>query len=212
MLKIFFLLIGEGMSDNALVNHLQNLCILCGADEVQGVALDLAALGDKVGHTVKEKIKKAIELEPNVNLLFVHRDADGRNPEPRHAEINDAVRALAVDTRHVAIVPVQETEAWLLLDERAIRKAADNPRGRVPLAIPGPAEVENLAQPKEKLWELLREASELTGRKLDKFNATLKRRRRILIERLDPQGLVSQVPAWQRLRRDLQAVLQALPK
>lgn len=74
--------------------------------------------------------------------------------------------------------------------------------------IPRPADVESLANSKEQLWDLLRPASELSGRRLDKFNKTLKRRRRILLGRLDAEGSVREVPAWQRLWSDLQAILQ----
>ena len=63
-------------------------------------------------------------------------------------------------------------EAWMLIDENAIRIAAGNPNGTVALRLPRLQEIENLAEPKNLLHELLRNASELTGRRLKKFSAS----------------------------------------
>ena len=48
-IKIRFAFIGEGSSDVGLVSPLEKLCVLCGADEVTGVAPDLGRL-PKIGH------------------------------------------------------------------------------------------------------------------------------------------------------------------
>src|SRR4028119_872308 len=131
MVEIYFLFIGEGSSDEALVPHLEDICIRAGADEVSGVAPDFARLGRKVGHDVASKLEAALLLEPTANLLFVHRDADSRDPEPRREEIERAIERHAIQVSHVCVVPVQELEAWLLLDEAEIRRVAENPNGRV---------------------------------------------------------------------------------
>jgi hypothetical protein len=57
------------------------------------------------------------------------------------------------------------TEAWLLFDEAALRRAAGNPNGTQPLAFPKAAKLEELPDPKRDLHELLREASGLSGRR-----------------------------------------------
>jgi hypothetical protein len=60
-------------------------------------------------------------------------------------------------------------EAWLLFDERAIRHAAANRNGRIPLDMPHLRHLESIADPKAVLHELLRAASELSGRRRKKF-------------------------------------------
>jgi hypothetical protein len=36
----------------------------------------------------------------------------------------------------VCVVPVRMMEAWLLIDEMAIRRVAGNPNGRIPIELP----------------------------------------------------------------------------
>ncbi len=60
----------------------------------------------------------------------------------------------------------------MLLDEDAIRSAAGNPNGAVALDLPRIQELESLPDPKHILHELLRRASEKTGRRLKKFSAS----------------------------------------
>jgi len=69
------------------------------------------------------------------------------------------------------VVPVRMTEAWLLADEAAIRKAADYPLGRMDLNLPKVAELERLADPKARLHQTLEEASGYKGRRLRDFSA-----------------------------------------
>jgi len=60
-------------------------------------------------------------------------------------------------------------EAWLLFDEPAIRTAAGNPNGRDHLDLPRLQHLEGLPDPKEVLYELLRTASGLSGRRRKKL-------------------------------------------
>jgi hypothetical protein len=70
----------------------------------------------------------------------------------------------------VCVVPVREQEAWLLVDESAIRRAAWNPHGRVRLALPKVKALEGVADPKALLRSALETASEKTGRHLRRFS------------------------------------------
>ncbi len=208
MIRVFFLFVGEGHSDTALVSHLEELCILCGADEAAGVAPDLSSLPQKpASRKVVDKLPAALTLEPNADLIFVHRDADSVDAEPRYREISQTASGLKLQGRVVPVVPVQETEAWLLLDEGEIRRAADNPNGRAELDLPSPSRIEGIASPKERLFRTLEAASELRGRRLARFKRSLPRRRRLLLERLDPTGAVAQLPAWQRLKEKLEEII-----
>jgi hypothetical protein len=116
-----------------------------------------------------ERIMASLDLYP-CDLLFVHRDAEGASPEGRKSEIaaalNDRVdSSLPV----VCVIPVRMQEAWLLFDEPALRRAAGNPNGQQPLAMPRLQDLELLPDPKVVLHELLREASGLHGRRRKKF-------------------------------------------
>lgn len=212
MLRISFLLICEGASDAALVPHLEDLCLLCGAHEVSGVAPDLRLLRDEVGHSVIDKLTAGLQLEPAVDLVFVHRDSDGPDADLRREEIISALGAAKSSPEGIPLVPVQETEAWLILDEQQIRMAAENPNGHVTLQIPLPENVESIARPKGTLFNLLRIASELSGRKLQRFERSLPARRRRLLQDLSCDAPVSRVPAWQRLKADIEEVLRRLAR
>ncbi len=209
MIQVFFVFVGEGPSDAGLVSHLEELCILCGADEAAGVAPDLRSLPRaKTGKKVADQLSAALELEPNADVIFVHRDSDSTDAEPRYRKISEAESGFELEGRVVPVVPVQETEAWLLLDEEEIRRVADNPKGRVKLDLPSANRIESIARPKERLFRALEVASELKGRKLIRFKRSLPRRRRLLLERLSPLGAVSQLPAWKRLKGDLERAIR----
>lgn len=210
MLSVRFLLVCEGSSDRELVSHLVRCCVLAGAHEASGIAPDLSRLPEPVGHTVSEKLKVALQLEPTVDFAFVHRDADSRDPQPRYDEIQKATREIAADLRYVAVVPVQATEAWLLLEESEIRKIAENPGGSNSLDIPHPSVVENTVDPKERFEEVVLEASELRGRRRDRIRRNLPQKKRQLIDGLDPRGSVSEVPSWRKMFSDLQSLIDQL--
>jgi hypothetical protein len=203
--------VGEGPSDEALVERIEELCLRAGADEVAGVAPDLRRHSRK-SSTVSEKIAHVLQLEPDANLVFAHRDADTQDPAPRRSEVTEAFRGVGVEQPHVAVVPVQMTEAWLLLDEEDIRFVAENPNGNVQINLPSPARVESVTDPKEKLRDALVAASERSGRRLKRFRKRFPQQRRRLIERLDLDGPVSQVSAWQRLCEDIEQALADLQK
>ena len=119
-----------------------------------------------------DRLAKAFELFP-CDVLFVHRDAEGDDPADRMTEVRNAFATLkqkGIILPAVAVVPVRMLEAWLCFDERAIRKAAGNPNGTVPLGLPPLRRVESRPNPKADLKEALRAASELSGRRLKKFN------------------------------------------
>ncbi len=96
------------------------------------------------------------------DLLFIHRDAETASREDRVAEIKRALeKGVSAGYPAVCVVPVRMTEAWLLFDQTAIRRAAGNPSGRVKLDLPRPRDVEALPDPKKVLHALLLIATEL---------------------------------------------------
>lgn len=106
-------------------------------------------------------------------ILFVHRDAEAQGADVRYREIEKALAEVAKHVAvpaHVCVVPIRMSEAWLLADADAIRCASGNPAGRVALELPRLDRIEDLPNPKENLHGLLRQACELTGRRLKKFH------------------------------------------
>jgi hypothetical protein len=108
-------------------------------------------------------------------VLFIHRDAEKALPSYRRAEIKTTVQtaeAKGCRIPAVTLVPVRMSEAWLLFGERAIRHAAGNPNGTKPLNLPSLGRIEDRPDPKSDLRFALEAASELSGRRLKKFNTS----------------------------------------
>ncbi len=207
-MKIHFILICEGQSDEALIPHLRSLLVSCGAREATGVAPDFRRLPESVPRDVQSKVRTAVQLEKHIDLLFIHRDADSRNPEPRYSEISNGVADARYSGRWIGVVPVQETEAWLLLDEMAIRRVSGKPSGQVELNLPIPNHAETVLNPKERLSEELLRASESTGRRRALKKKKLSSLRRQLLTQLKVGGSLNSVPSWIRLKDDIIRYIQ----
>jgi len=137
-------------------------------------------------------------------LLFVHRDAEEEQREVREAEIHKAVAESGNRVRVpplVCVVPVRMMEAWLLFSESAVRRAAGNPNGKVALDLPRPSTVENMPDPKATMFELLREASGLRGRRRKRFVTAGSARR--IADFLDDFAPLRGVPAFDALEADV---------
>lgn len=164
-----FTLLGDGGTDAALKPVLE--WVLSRADRARdegfAVEFSLGRFGKPRHGALAGKIECAL-VEFPCDQLFVHRDSEGHDPRPRYAEIDAASRLTGFD-RVVRVVPVRMTEAWLLLDEAAIRRVAGNPAGRVTLALPLVSRLEALSDPKQVCNDLMTTAADLTGRRRQKF-------------------------------------------
>ncbi|AUX35771.1 MULTISPECIES: DUF4276 family protein [Sorangium] len=207
---IKFLLVCEGTSDRGLVPHLEALCVRAGADEAAGDAPDLGRLPQPPGKRIEEQARTALKLAGNVNLLFAHQDADAREPEEVRQRIHERLAGLDGCPPHVCVIPVQEIEAWLLLDEAAIRMVAGNPRGQEELNLPPRRSIESTSKPKERLEAALAAASGKKGKRVQRFKGSFSERRAMLLQRLDIEGPINELPAWQRLVTDIEAVVADL--
>lgn len=190
LLPILTWLLQEYLSDRAIQSEWAN---------VRG----LPKLPKKL--SLSERIEIAIEYYP-CDLLFVHRDAEREPRENRVAEIQQAVKEAGASVPVVCVVPVRMTEAWLLFDEVAIRTAADNPNSKRSLQLPHRARVENEPDPKELLYTLLREASELGGKRRKKFKVNDRVHR--VAELTDDFSPLRQLSAFQALEADIQQIIQ----
>jgi hypothetical protein len=201
--EIRYTLITDGSSDRALIPILTwVLRERGGVNRIQPEWADLGRL-PRPPDALQDRILVAIDLFP-CDLLFVHRDAEREDPEHRYKEIRDALKeasAQGFQTPAVCVVPVKMTEAWLLFDEASIRQAAGNPNGENALSLPDLNRIELTLDPKERLSEILRKASGLSGRRLKTFNVPGSQIRITdLIEDFSP---LRKLKAFQRLEEDI---------
>jgi hypothetical protein len=140
------------------------------------------------------------------DLIFIHRDAENSELENRIQEIRGALETVA--TPFVPIVPIRMTEAWLLIDEQAIRNAASNENGRTPLNLPLLKNLENIPDPKSVLFDRLRLASELPPRRLKKFHADGKRHR--VSELIKDFSLLRELSAFKQFEKDLEECIEVM--
>lgn len=151
-------LIGDGTSDQALLPILRwSLRRLLPDTELMGIGF-----AARVSQPVEEFVGRFCR-QYRPDITFVHRDAERQPRGTRRLEIPTSEGV-------VGVVPVRMTEAWLLIDELAIRRAASNPNGRIPIVLPRSADLEHLPDPKATLRELLVRASGLSGRKLQRLD------------------------------------------
>lgn len=207
---IQFALIAEGGGDKPLVDILANLCRRVAGVAASGFWANDALVLHEVGKNLPAQIQAVVKYHGNLDLLFIHRDSDSSDDTSTRQHIDAAIQAAASALRAVAVVPIQETEAWLLTDEDAIRLAAGNPHGRESLGLPARvAHIESSARPKEILRRALVNAAK-PGRQQQKISSNDKefgRLRRRLLENLNLDGNVTQLRAWQRLLEDIERVL-----
>ena len=202
--SVSFAFLCEGSSDTGLIAHLETLLVHFGAQEATGQP-------DTRKGTIPARLRqlRTEETGTGIDMVFIHRDSDGPDREGREREIRRGVEESGFPHPFIPVIPVQETEAWLLLDEQAIRDVVAS-KGKQPLRLPKPNAIEGTRNPKEILQKALLAASETSGRRLKKEKNSFSRHRRVLMQRLDPFGAVRDLPSWQCLERDIQRALAQL--
>ncbi len=201
-----YTLVADGSSDRCLRRFINYVL-----DEIPGIA-ELGSVPQFAGpsetrtddYGLSPRLHRAVKLFP-CDLLFVHRDAERDPPENRREEIRRACAGGDFPTV-VPVIPVRMTEAWLLIDENAIRRAADNPNGSARLTMPGVAELEFLPNPKKILFDLLEVASEKKGRRLAQFKTTqsLSSRRARVADLIRDMSPLTSLPAFEFFQRETQ--------
>ena len=199
-------LVADGSSDQALLPILVwMLREHFGRIPIQPNFADLRRL-PKPPRELFERIAMSVELYP-CDLLFVHRDAEREPIEKRSNEIHSALERCEVGVLPVVcVIPVRMQEAWLLIDEPALRRAAGNPQGRQPLDLPDLRKLEDLPNPKETLHEILGTASGLGGRRLARFKRQVERHVHRVAEEVDDFGPLRELRAFQRVENDVIAL------
>lgn len=140
------------------------------------------------------------------DILLVHRDAEKLAMDLRIEEIRNYLTELGKP--YVPIVPIRMTEAWLLIDEQAIRSAASNPNGKTELSLPRMDRLEHIPDPKNVLFEKLKLASELPTGRLRKFRPDTCRHR--VAELISDFSQLRNLSAFVQFESDLIKCVQAV--
>lgn len=203
-----YTLLTDGSSDDALIPCLTWVLRTQGVRRaIQPQWAELRNLPEPP-KTLTNRVKVALDLYP-CDLLFVHRDAEAEEREVRETEIYKAVAEAANHLKIppvVCVVPVRMMEAWLLFSESAVRRAAGNPNGRMVLDLPRPSIIERMPDPKAKMFEVLREASGLHGRRRKSFVTAGSSRR--IADFLDDFYPLRGVPAFDALEAEVAKMVE----
>ena len=213
-------LYAEGPTDHRFLSKVlyrstYRLCATLGqsAVEVKEEVLDLDAPHEfRQGSRDTRILEAARAAIDTFNIQFVHSDGAGDPESARDRNIQPAVNLISqelpcTEIGTVPVVPVRETEAWVLADGAALRDAFGTSLGDDRLGVPIRArQVERITDPKQALEEA--------------FTATLAGRRRrqtkkagryleIIGERVRLERL-QEIPAFQQFECDLTTALQCL--
>jgi len=178
--ELRYTLLSDGSANKALLpiltwllqQHLHNVAI-------QEEWADLRLLPKPPSRSrLDERIRLSLDLYP-CDLLFVHRDAETASSDERSSEINRAV---------------QQAQSLI------IRRATGNPHGTQSLNLPPLRELENLPNPKATLFQILRNASGLSGRRLSSFNQHVALHR--IPDYIEDFGQLRTLSAFRRLEND----------
>lgn len=203
MKTIRYTLLSDGSSDRMLMPVLDwLLCQHCPEYAMESAWADLGRLRQPP-KSLPDKIEVTLELYP-CDLLFIHRDAERVAFDTRQSEILKALEGLAAPPV-ICVIPVRMQEAWLLFNESAIRKAAGNPSGRNNLNLPEIRTVENIPDPKELLFNIIRESSGLHGARLKKLNPH--KRAFLVSQSIDDYSPLRSINAFQVLENQLKITL-----
>ena len=151
-----YTLVTDGSSDRALIPILNWLLIENEVGRpIQPAWADFSMLSLPDRTRLVDRIRLGLVYYP-CDLLFVHRDAERESRESRVQEIDEAVACLpeGLSPKYVCVIPIRMQEAWLLVDEAAIKAAAGNKGYAGRLEMPVVSRLERLAYPKNCLERL----------------------------------------------------------
>jgi len=165
-----------------------------------------------IGHRAA-RILDVAQQAMHFHILFVHSDADAQEwRQARSFKIEPGFRlARAAENgvcKHpVAIIPVQEVEAWMMADPAALAHEIRVAGPLESLGLPSnPALVETIARPKERLQRILSDAQQERPptRRVKSRDIQEPLAARIDLSRLE------MVPAYQAFKRERIHALQLL--
>lgn len=206
-----YTLVADGPSDRCLL-HLINWALAKMTPPSDGTIFINGQFADyrespTEPRSLTERIECAIRDYP-CDILFVHRDAEGERLERRREEISRATQSLKLPCM-VCIIPIRMTEAWLLFDEPAIRRASGNPHGTAALRLPPLRRLEQESDPKKTLQTALESASEANGRRLRQFQRDSRNLVQRVAELIEDFSPLQSLPAFKTFYDELHANLAA---
>jgi hypothetical protein len=204
--------IGEGPTDRCLarvgMRAAEWILTREGRDQVEIGTPEIVRISDRRLEAITSAAKEAIKFH---DLLLLHADGKGDPDRAFRERVHPVFESLrvksdSVQKGFVGVVPVHETEAWLLADGEALRVVFGTRRTAKDLGLPTvPAEVESLPDPKNALREAQRRA--LDGRGRSRRNLDLPYE--LIAETVDLAAL-RRLSAFRRFEADLREALAAL--
>ena len=207
--ELRYTLVTDGSSDSSLIPILIWLLIQNGVRyPIQPAWADLSTLPLSKGSGLPDRIRNGLSYYP-CDLLFVHRDAERETREKRVQEIHAAVADLpaGLSPTFVCVIPIRMQEAWLLIEEAAIKSAAGNRRCAGSLELPSVTDLERIPDPKELLYRLLRQASDLNRRR--QRSIPVRRRARLVTEFIEDFTPLKQLSAFVALEEEVSSAIKA---
>lgn len=199
-----FTVVGDGTSDRVFTSIFEWL--LGSKLGETPFIVNMAERLDCSSNMLAVRVQGAQKAYPS-DVMLIHRDSENVPWKDRVTEIENAVSGLGLKY-WIPVVPVRMTEAWILADSNAIRRAAGNPRGTVNLQLPVKARWESEPDPKQKLFAALRISSELNGRRLQKFSVHTARAR--IANLIDDFGYLRGLDSFDDFEKKLDLVLEKL--
>jgi hypothetical protein len=203
-------LVADGSSDRCLIHPIRwavsELLRLKGEEGTVQYAFASLPAG-----SLKERVIEALDTNP-CEVLLIHRDAEREDPLRRTQEILNAIEGVREEVPKVPIVPVRMSEAWLLIDEQAIRIAAGNPAGTISLDLPRVRDLERVPDPKAVLHESILVASQSAGRRRDRLKRDLSMRVQRVAQVIEDYSKLRSLAAFQRFESDLVTAFEAESK
>jgi len=203
-----YTLVTDGSSDRALIPILNWLLIENGVGRpIQPAWADFGVLSLPDRTRLVDRLKLWLVYYP-CDLLFIQRDAERESRVSRVQEIDEAVACLpeAMSPEYVRVIPIRMQEAWLLIDEAAIKAAAGNKGYTGQLELPVVSRLEGLANPKGVLNELLRHASDLNRRRQRSFRVA--KHARLVTEFIEDFSPLRQLSAFGALEEEVSNAIQ----
>ncbi|XVV11663.1 DUF4276 family protein [Actinoplanes sp. CA-131856] len=153
-------LIAEGVSDDRflpflLYRSLEDLCLTEFEDPV-----DVDQVSSLRRHQRPPNIPEILDLltenADTFHLVFVHRDQGANENRVSQEWVAPLTRAWGARTeRLIPVIPVRETEAWLLADGDALRASLGVRWSDAEMGVPGrPKDVEAIVDPKVPIRRL----------------------------------------------------------
>lgn len=213
MKRLAYTLIGDGSSDEALMNIVQWLINDIFPDlDTKGQFADFRHYRNPPSKgDINGQIVWAHKYYP-FDILIYHRDAERNTAhiiDQRKQEILGGISSLSIKDKTVCLVPVVMMESWLLFDELAIKKAAENKYYSSPLALPPIHKVESLPDPKKYLQELLKTVSCKKKRNLKQFNTN--RAIQLIAENIQDFSPLRSLQSFQVFEQDIKtSILQII--